>query len=125
MRTLTVPIPGREYDILIHHGLLQSAGGYIRSQLPRSQKAALVTDTNVAPLYGSAVADSLTQAGFQVETFVIPAGEESKCSAQLSALWSGFARFSLTRTDCVVALGAGWWGIWRALPPPPSCGGCP
>ena len=107
MRTLTVPIPGREYDILIHHGLLQSAGGYIRSQLPRSQKAALVTDTNVAPLYGSAVADSLTQAGFQVETFVIPAGEESKCSAQLSALWSGFARFSLTRTDCVVALGGG------------------
>ena len=62
MRTLTVPIPGREYDILIHHGLLQSAGGYIRSQLPRSQKAALVTDTNVAPLYASTVADSLTQA---------------------------------------------------------------
>lgn len=107
MRTLTVPLPGREYGILIHHGLLQSAGGYIRSLLPRTQKAALVTDSNVAPLYGSAVAASLTQAGFQVETFVVPAGEESKCSVQLAELWSGFARFSLTRTDCVVALGGG------------------
>ena len=107
MRTLTVPLPGREYDILIHHGLLPGAGGHIRSLLPRARKAALVTDSNVAPLYGQTVAHSLTQAGFQVETFVVPAGEQSKCPAQLADLWSGFARFGLTRTDCVVALGGG------------------
>ena len=107
MRTLTVPLPGREYDILIQSGLLPGAGGHIRSLLPHVHKVALVTDSNVAPLYGGVVADSLTQAGLQVETFVVPAGEESKCTAQLAQLWSGFARFSLTRTDLVVALGGG------------------
>ncbi len=107
MHTLTVPLPGREYDIFIQSGLLPGAGGHIRSLLPRARKAALVTDSNVAPLYGTTVADSLTQAGFQVETFVVPAGEESKCAAQLSDLWSSFARFGLTRTDLVVALGGG------------------
>lgn len=107
MRTLTVPLPGREYNLLIQAGLLPGSGGYIRSLLPRCRKAALVTDTNVAPLYGQIVADSLTQAGFQVETFVVPAGEASKNAQQLAQLWSGFARFGLTRTDCVVALGGG------------------
>lgn len=107
MRTLTVPLPGREYNLLIQSGLLPGSGGYIRSLLPRCRKAALVTDTNVAPLYGQTVVDSLTQAGFQVETFVVPAGEASKNAQQLSQLWGGFARFGLTRTDCVVALGGG------------------
>lgn len=107
MRTLTVPIPGREYDILIQPGVLDQAGGYICSTLPRARKAALVTDSHVAPLYGEMVSGSLTRAGFQVETFVVPAGEESKCPDQLAQLWSNFAQFGLTRTDCVVALGGG------------------
>ena len=107
MLTLTVPLPGREYDILIQPGLLPQTGGYICSVLPGARKAALVTDSHVAPLYGEIVAHSLSLAGFQVETFVVPAGEESKCSDQLAKLWSGFARFGLTRTDCVVALGGG------------------
>lgn len=107
MRTLTVPLPGREYDILIRPGLLPQAGGYICSVVPQARKVALVTDSHVAPLYGETVAHSLARAGFQVETFVVPAGEQSKCSHQLARLWSGFAQFGLTRTDCVVALGGG------------------
>ena len=107
MRTLTVPLPGREYDILIRPGLLPQAGGYICSVVPQARKVALVTDSHVAPLYGEMVAHSLARAGFQVETFVVPAGEQSKCSKQLARLWSSFAQFGLTRTDCVVALGGG------------------
>lgn len=107
MRTLTVPLPGREYDILIRPGLLPQAGGYICSVVPQARKVALVTDAHVAPLYGETVAHSLSRAGFQVETFVVPAGEQSKCSKQLARLWSSFAQFGLTRTDCVVALGGG------------------
>ena len=107
MQTLTVPLPGREYDILIRPGLLPQAGGYICSVVPQARKVALVTDSHVAPLYGETVAHSLARAGFQVETFVVPAGEQSKCSKQLARLWSSFAQFGLTRTDCVVALGGG------------------
>lgn len=107
MKTLTVALPGREYDILIQRGLLAQAGERVRAVLPRAKKLAVVSDSNVAPLYGQTVLDSLALAGFEARLFTIPAGEASKCADQLSALWEGFMDFGLTRTDGVVALGGG------------------
>ena len=107
MRTLTVALPGREYDILIDRGLLAQAGERIRAVLPRAQKLAVVTDSNVKPLYGDLVLDSLSAAGFDCRLFPVPAGEESKNPYQLAALWEGFLDFGLTRADGVVALGGG------------------
>ena len=107
MKTLTVNLPGREYDILIQRGLLSQAGDRIRAVLPRAQKLAVVTDSNVKSLYADAVLDSLSAAGFDCRLFPIPAGEESKNPYQLTALWEGFLNFGLTRTDGVAALGGG------------------
>ncbi|MBD5098045.1 MAG: 3-dehydroquinate synthase [Clostridiales bacterium] len=107
MKTLTVALPGREYDILIERGLLDQAGERIRAVLPRASKLAVVTDTNVHPLYYDQLKASLTAAGFECWGAVIPAGEESKNAAQLAQLWEGFMEFGLTRTDGVVALGGG------------------
>ncbi len=107
MKTLTVALPGREYDILIERGLLARAGERVRAVLPRAAKLAVVTDSNVAPLYSKTVLDSLTGAGFEARLFVVPAGEESKNAFQLSELWEGFLDFGLTRTDGVIALGGG------------------
>ena len=106
-RTLTVALPGREYDIVIACGLLSQAGERVRAVLPRAAKLAVVSDSNVAPLYAQTVLDSLTAAGFETELFVIPAGEESKNASRLSRLWEGFMEFGLTRTDGVAALGGG------------------
>ena len=77
MKTLTVDLPGRAYDILIQRGLLAQAGERCRAALPRTKKLALVTDSNVGPLYGEQVVQSLTGAGFQVELITIPAGDRS------------------------------------------------
>ena len=107
MKTLTVALPGREYDILIQRGLLTQAGARIRAVLPRAKKLAIVTDTNVGPLYGQRLLDSLTAAGFETALFTIPAGEESKNPSQLTRLWEGFMDFGLTRADGVAALGGG------------------
>lgn len=107
MKTLTVNLPGREYDILIERGLLSQAGERVRAVLPKAQKLAVVTDSNVSPLYGGLVLDSLTAAGFDCRLFPVPAGEESKNPYQLAALWEGFMDFGLTRADAVVALGGG------------------
>ena len=84
MKTLTVALPGREYDILIERGLLAQAGERIRAVLPRASKLAVVTDTNVAPLYLEQVVNSLQGAGFQTAFCAVPAGESSKCVRQLS-----------------------------------------
>lgn len=107
MRTLTVALPGREYDILIQRGLLSQAGERVRAVLPRAKKLAIVTDTNVGPLHGQRLLDRLAAAGFETALFTIPAGEESKNPSQLTRLWEGFMEFGLTRTDGVAALGGG------------------
>lgn len=107
MKTLTVALPGRDYDILIERGLLAQAGERCRAVLPRAKKIALVSDSNVAPLYARTVLDSLSAAGFETRLFTIPAGEGSKNAGQLSRLWEDFMEFGLTRTDAVAALGGG------------------
>ena len=107
MKTLTVALPGREYDILIGRGLLAQAGKRVKAVLPRARKLAVVTDSNVSPLYSAAVLASLAAAGFDCRLFVVPAGEESKNPSQLAQLWEGFMDFGLTRTDGVIALGGG------------------
>ena len=107
MKQLTVPLPGREYDILMERGLLDQAGPRCRAVLKKASRLAVVTDSQVGPLYAGRLTASLEEAGFTVRTFVVPAGESSKCAARLSELWEGFMEFGLTRTDAVVALGGG------------------
>ena len=107
MKTLTVALPGREYDILIQRGLLDQAGAYCRKALPRAGRLFVVTDSNVAPLYAHRLEASITAAGFSVTVHVVPAGEASKCAGQLAGLWEAMMAAGLTRTDAVVALGGG------------------
>ena len=98
MKTLTVALPGREYDILIQRGLLDQAGAYCRKALPRAGRLFVVTDSNVAPLYAPRLEASLTAAGFSVTIHVVPAGEASKCAGQLAGLWEAMMAAGLTRT---------------------------
>ena len=64
MTTLTVALPGREYDILIQRGLLSQAGERVRAVLPKARKLAVVTDSHVEPLYSAPVLDSLSDFDF-------------------------------------------------------------
>ena len=107
MMKLNIPLPGREYDIMIDSGLLDRAGEHCRAVLPLAAKLAVVTDSNVAPLYAERVKKSLEGAGFAVQVTVIPAGETSKSMAMLERLYDEFMAFGLTRSDAVVALGGG------------------
>ena len=107
MKTLTVDLPGRAYDIEIAGGLLDRAGVRIQAALPRARRLFVVTDTTVGPLYGQRVLDSLSQAGFEALLVPVPAGEPSKSPRQLAVLWEEMMAFGLTRTDAVIALGGG------------------
>ncbi|MBP1736503.1 MAG: 3-dehydroquinate synthase [Oscillospiraceae bacterium] len=107
MQTLTVALPGREYDIFIESGLLDRAGAYCRTVLPRAGRVVVVTDSNVAPLYAKRVTASLEGAGFAAGLTVIPAGESSKSVTMLERLYDDLMDFGLTRSDAVLALGGG------------------
>ncbi|MBQ3557643.1 MAG: 3-dehydroquinate synthase [Oscillospiraceae bacterium] len=107
MKTLSVALPGREYEIHIEAGLLDRAGEYVRAVCPRAKRLSVVTDSNVAPLYLQRVQDALKCAGFAVEGIVVPAGESSKSLGMLGQLYEQMLDFGLSRTDAVVALGGG------------------
>lgn len=114
MRILTVNLPGRKYDICIGQGLLRDAGSMI-SGIGKVKKVAVVTDSNVGPLYGEAVKTSLAAAGLEVWIISVPAGEQSKSLTALEYLYERFLEFGLSRQDCVVALGGGVVGDLAGL----------
>lgn len=90
--------------ILIKNGLLAEIGQLLDAKIRR---IGLVTDTNVYPLYGKALEQSLIAAGFEVCTTVLAAGEESKTMDSIQALYNDFSQGKLTRSDAVLALGGG------------------
>ncbi len=106
MRSLNIPLPGREYSILIEPGLLDSVGRYCRTACPRARRFAIVTDSTVGPLYGERVKRSFS-GRLSAELVTVPAGETSKSIEMLGYLYEEFMRLGLTRTDAVVALGGG------------------
>ncbi len=105
MNTVTVTA-SKTYDILIGSGLLQNIGEEVK-WLGKASKVCIVSDSNVFPLYGKAVTDSLTHAGLQTVSFVFPAGEERKNGATYLSLLNFLAENQLTRSDLIVALGGG------------------
>ena len=118
----TIPVRVQPpYDVSIGSGLLGRCGDYLAALLGQ-RKIAVLTDDTVAPLYLDTVTAALEGAGFTVCSHVFPAGEGHKDLSTLAELLEFLASERLTRTDCVAALGAAWWGTWRALPPPSTSG---
>ena len=103
MRTVSVKA-SRNYEVRSGSGLIATLGENIPA---KAKKVCIVSETNVWPLHGQAAVKSIEAAGFEVTSFVFPAGEESKCGATYLELVNFLAESRLTRTDCLVALGGG------------------
>lgn len=105
MNTVTVQA-SKTYSVKIGRGLLSTIGEEIKT-LGNVRKICLVSDNRVFPLYGESVRTALEAAGFDVCSFVFPAGEESKNPQVYLALLNELAGYKLSRTDVIVALGGG------------------
>ena len=108
METITVNASAK-YDVIIGGGLLSSCGEYIR-KVTKAEKIAVISDDNVSAVYLDRVTESLNKAGFEVQSFVFPHGEASKCSDTLNKIYGFLAENHFTRTDCIAALGGGVTG---------------
>ncbi len=94
------------YEVIIGQNILKDSGARIRKLLG-GEKCAVITDSNVAPLYLQTVLDSLQQAGYQTDSYILKAGEQSKSLANLGDILEFLAIMGYTKTDCIVALGGG------------------
>ncbi len=105
-RSVAIDLPGREYEILIGGGLLNEAGRAIAQRLGKG-KCGVVTDENVAGFHLENLEAALKADGRHKGSIVLPAGESTKCFAQLDRLSQGLLEMGLERGDFVVAFGGG------------------
>ncbi|TLD71143.1 3-dehydroquinate synthase [Phragmitibacter flavus] len=104
--TVRVDLAERSYDILVGKNLLAQSGPLATDLLNR-KKCAVVTDSNVAPLYAQIVLDSLTSVGITPTLITVPAGEPSKSMAVVEDINRQMLRAGLDRKAFLIALGGG------------------
>ncbi len=105
MKTVTINA-SKSYPILIDSRILPEIGTYV-GKIRQNCTVAVISDSNVWPLYGETVCASLISTGFTPVHYILPAGEESKNSDQYLKILNFLAENRITRGDLLVALGGG------------------
>lgn len=97
---------GTGYDVIVQEGGIDQLGDLLES---RNITGAIlvVSDQNVAPLYGKRVLETLNTAGYTASQLVIPAGEAHKSLETIASLWRGGLAAGLDRRSTIIALGGG------------------
>lgn len=105
MNTVTVTA-SNSYRVLIDSGLIDNVDVLLQ-ELHKPCKVAIISDSNVWPLYGSRLRDRLTAAAFTPVHFLFPAGESSKNGNTYLSILNFLAENQLSRSDLLIALGGG------------------
>jgi 3-dehydroquinate synthetase len=94
----------RRYHAIVGSNLLETLGSRIPKKLRRS-RVAIISDSNVGPLFANRAKRSLTSAGFNPTLITIPAGEKSKTLRQAGAICEQMIAAGLDRQSFVIGLG--------------------
>ena len=105
MQTLTVGLGERSYPIHIGRGVLSRAE-LLQVHLPR-KRAAIVTNTTVAPLYLAKLQQTLQSIGVSSVATILPDGEEYKNASTLNTIYDALLTNRCERTTPLIALGGG------------------
>ena len=103
--TVAIDLGDRRYDILIGSGLFDDASTW--SGLPRAAVALIVTNDTVAPLYLQRLKRQLAPHYKQVESVVLPDGEQHKNWASLDRVIDHLLAGAADRKTVLYALGGG------------------
>ena len=106
MRKIKVELGSNSYEMRVGDGLLTRTGLWLKEK-GFSGKAVIITDTTVKDLYGDALSQGLTNAGFKVTTLEVPAGEEQKSLETAGRLYHELTSAHAERTTPILALGGG------------------
>lgn len=107
MHSFRVELGAGAHDVHVGVGLIDHLGEIALRAGLKPGRAALISDTHVAPLYARRASDALTGSGFAPETIEIPAGEASKSLAVIATLYDRMTAAELDRASVVIALGGG------------------
>jgi 3-dehydroquinate synthetase len=105
MRSLTVALDERAYDIHIGRGLIDR-GDLFASAL-RRKRAVIISNDVVAPLYAARVQRALDAAGVAHQLVVLPDGEAHKDWSTLNLIFDALLGARVERSTTLIALGGG------------------
>jgi 3-dehydroquinate synthase len=96
-----------DYSVLLGAGLLDDLPELLRRHAAKVARWAVVSDGNVGPLHGAAVARSLESAGVGGSYLVTPAGEGEKTRRNWGILTDRLVESGFGRDGGIVAVGGG------------------
>lgn len=96
LQRLPVTYPGGQYEVIVGADLLPR----LRELAGVTGPLAVVTDSNVGPLYANQIADADC-------VVTVPAGEQHKTLATIEAIYDALLAAGLDRKGTIVALGGG------------------
>jgi 3-dehydroquinate synthase len=103
MSTLTVKLGERSYPIFIQANLLKQSK--LIAPYLKTNKAVIITNELVKPLFAQGILDSL--ADFEVEVITLPDGEQHKNLQSFEAVITRLLKMSAARDTTLIALGGG------------------
>lgn len=101
---IPIHLGDRSYDIHVGQGLLSSA---VFQSLPSGQKAVVVSNLTVAPLYAEILCKALRERFQQVEVVALPDGEVHKTWETLNLIFDALLERECDRKTVLFALGGG------------------
>jgi shikimate kinase/3-dehydroquinate synthase len=104
--TCVVTTATESYPVFVGWGILEELGRRMRNS-GLSGTAHIVSDAGVFPLYGDRVTKILEDAGFAVDSLVVPQGELSKSFETAVKIYDWLVNCRAERGDNIVALGGG------------------
>jgi 3-dehydroquinate synthase len=104
MDTVTVALGPRSYPVTCAGQ--QTLAEWWHTLRPTSTRVVLVTDPHAQP-HAERMAEELQRAGHALRTALVPAGEASKCLAQVERLYGVLAEWTADRATVVLAVGGG------------------
>lgn len=106
MPTVSLSLGDRSYQVHVANGALDAVG-YMAERLRISGKAAIITDSNVNPLYANRLVQSLQDADYSYSLHVFEAGEQSKNLHTVETLAEEMVAAGHDRSSFIIALGGG------------------
>jgi shikimate kinase / 3-dehydroquinate synthase len=105
MQTLNVGLAERSYPIHIGSSLLDRVE-LLLPHIPH-KRAVIVSNTTVAPLYLQQLSEGLVSNGVQVQSIILPDGEQYKSSESLNVIYDALLSARCERSTPLIALGGG------------------
>ncbi len=96
----------KSYDIVIEEGILEQIPAKLK-EADLGHKFAIITDSNVEPLYAEKLSKAVTENGLENKIIAIAAGEQSKTREVKAWIEDQMLEDKFARDSAVIALGGG------------------